>query len=357
VPRVVGRIAADGTFDTSTIIPDLDDGTGADSGSPRSAISTNGADIWVTGAEGGVRYTTLGNTGPTTQINSDITNLRHIDIFNGQLYTSTMSGNTVRIASVGTAVPTSTGQTLTALPGVPGNGGTAATNPDQTQFWMADLSSTEPGADTLYVADSRNQANNGGLYKYSFVSGTWVANGGLFGTQTPPTSILRGIVGEVNGSTVNIYMTRNNGQQLMKVVDTTGYNGTLGGAATVLTTLTSPSPGNWKFAGLDFVPVAGVPGDFDHDTMVDDDDFNVWTTNFGTGTGADADGDGDSDGVDFLTWQRNYGVGVPAAVSGGAVPEPGAAILAAIGLVGAVAHGRRRAEVTAERFQARFIQH
>ena len=95
VPRVVGRIAADGTIDTSTVIPDLDDGTGTNSGSPRGVISTNGTDLWVTGAEGGVRYTTLGNTAATTQINADITNLRHIDIFNEQLYVSTMSGPTV----------------------------------------------------------------------------------------------------------------------------------------------------------------------------------------------------------------------------------------------------------------------
>lgn len=335
VPRVVARVSADGTIDTSTILTDLDDGLGTQSGSPRSAMSTNGTDIWVTGAEGGVRYTTFGSTAASTQLSSDITNLRHVDIFGGQLHISTMSGSAVRIGTVGSGTPTTSGQTIATLPGVPTTG-TGGANPDPTQFWMADLSETEPGPDVLYIADSRSQTNLGGLYKFSLVSGTWNANGSIAGVQTPnpAVSILRGITGRVNGSNVDIFMTRNNGQQLMTVSDASGHNGTLSGAATVLTTLAAPSPGNWKFAGIDWAPVAGnepIPGDFNNDQKVDDDDFDEFVAEFGDTL----------DGEDFLDFQQFYGTGVPAAAAAGAVPEPGTVALAGIALVGLLGRMRR----------------
>ena len=73
-----------------------------------------------------------------------------------------------------------------------------------------------------------------------------------------------------------------------------------------------------------------LSGDFDGDGDVDGDDLTDWKTSFGPGGGADADGDGDSDGADFLTWQRELS---PASVvASGAVPEPAAWMLAALGL-------------------------
>src|SRR5688500_4424962 len=44
VNRVVGRVAADGTIDTTTALSDFS--TGA---SPRGVVSTNGNDLWITG--------------------------------------------------------------------------------------------------------------------------------------------------------------------------------------------------------------------------------------------------------------------------------------------------------------------
>src|SRR5438105_3137270 len=87
VPRVVGIIkASTGGVDTSTALSDF-----ADANNPRSAVTSDGTNIWVAGAAGGARYATLGNT-TSTQLSTTVTNLRAIEIFSGQLYTSTSSG-------------------------------------------------------------------------------------------------------------------------------------------------------------------------------------------------------------------------------------------------------------------------
>lgn len=55
VPRVVARVDGSGAIDTSTALTDY-----ASANNPRSAASTNGLDLWVSGGAGGVRYATLG---------------------------------------------------------------------------------------------------------------------------------------------------------------------------------------------------------------------------------------------------------------------------------------------------------
>lgn len=86
-------------------------------------------------------------------------------------------------------------------------------------------------------------------------------------------------------------------------------------------------------------------GDFNGDGDVDGADFFAWQTNFPTSMSAtledgDADGDGDVDGADFVVWQTNF----PFTSGSGAapVPEPTAAILAALATFGVVAFGRWR---------------
>lgn len=82
--------------------------------------------------------------------------------------------------------------------------------------------------------------------------------------------------------------------------------------------------------GQDTLPF--IPGDFDSDGDVDEDDLPDWEDSFGLDGGADADNDSDSDGADFLAWQRNLGTGVPAMPANAAVPEPAAWPLVAAGL-------------------------
>src|SRR5262249_44701742 len=107
VPRVVGRVDFAGNIDTTTALTDF-----ADGGNPRSAASTNGTDLWVAGSTGGVRSTTLGST-TSTQISTTVTNLRQVNVFGGQLDVSTSSGSAVRLGTVGSGLPTTSGQTIT----------------------------------------------------------------------------------------------------------------------------------------------------------------------------------------------------------------------------------------------------
>jgi hypothetical protein len=79
-------------------------------------------------------------------------------------------------------------------------------------------------------------------------------------------------------------------------------------------------------------------GDFDGDGDVDGQDLARWKTAYGLTALGDGDDDNDSDGNDFLIWQRDLG---PAA-GVGAVPEPGSAALALVGLAALAGIKRRR---------------
>jgi hypothetical protein len=89
---------------------------------------------------------------------------------------------------------------------------------------------------------------------------------------------------------------------------------------------------------------AGIPGDFNGDSMVDGSDLTIWKNNVGMQGGAsssvgDADSDEDVDGADFLVWQRN--VGAPsAALATTSIPEPTAAMLLLLSALACI-RGRR----------------
>ena len=55
-----------------------------------------------------------------------------------------------------------------------------------------------------------------------------------------------------------------------------------------------------------------LPGDYDHNGVVDTTDYDVWRQNFGS---ANAAADGDRNGVvdagDFLIWQKSSGTSLP----------------------------------------------
>jgi DNA/RNA endonuclease G (NUC1) len=236
VQRVIGRVDAAGTINTTTVFA----GTAGNSfsgGGPRSVVSDAGTNFWAVGSVSGVQYITLGATS-STQVNSTATNLRGTNIFGGQLYISSGAG-TIRMGAVGTGTPTSSGQTITNLPGFPAT--TAANG-----FFFADLNAGVAGVDTLYVADD----GTGQVLKYSLVGGNWVANGSVAVTAA------RGLTGSVSGTTVTLFGTLGStGTTLYKLIDSTGYNATISGSPSTIALAGT----NKAFRGVAFAPSSGPP--------------------------------------------------------------------------------------------------
>jgi hypothetical protein len=101
---------------------------------------------------------------------------------------------------------------------------------------------------------------------------------------------------------------------------------------------------DFYFAWVDFTnPVTlaapSDPADFNDDGAVDGADLAVWEAAFGVNGNADANGDGLSNGADLLAWQRAF---APAAAAAAGVPEPTAAVLTLLSVVGATSATRRR---------------
>ena len=178
VNRVIGRVDGAATIDTTTALTDAYSGTAGTAGNPRGAVSTDGMNFWTSGngataTSAGSRYTTLGST-TSLQLSNTFTNLRATNIFGGQLYVSAGLA-AFRLGTVGTGTPTTSGQTITSLPGFPVATGGNPLSP--YQFFFADLDAGVAGVDTVYVADDSSLVNGGGIQKYSLVGGSWVANG------------------------------------------------------------------------------------------------------------------------------------------------------------------------------------
>ncbi len=226
VSRVLGRIDSAGVINTTTGLTDAFSG-----GAIRGATSNNGIDFWAIGGNQGVRYAQLGTT-TSTLISPTITNLRTVNIFEGQLFTSTASGTNSRIGMVGTGLPT-TATTTTNFAGL--------TTGSSYNFYFCDLSTSESGQDTLYIANDDVNA----LQKWSKVSGVWTQNGTIGVTADS----YRGLTGKVNGSTVTLYATRT-ANKITSVVDSSGYNTA---PVTVITDLVTAAT-NTAYRGIALAP-------------------------------------------------------------------------------------------------------
>jgi hypothetical protein len=75
----------------------------------------------------------------------------------------------------------------------------------------------------------------------------------------------------------------------------------------------------------------GVPGDYNQNGVVDAADYVVWRKKVGPGSLQNEGGisPGVVDGADYNFWRSRFGAtsGAGAALDGGAVPEPGSALL------------------------------
>jgi hypothetical protein len=223
VPRVIARVeVATGTYERTNALTDF-----ATNSNPRSVTSDNGERFWVGGGSGGVRYVAAVGATSSTQVSSTITNVRQVNIFDGQLYVS--AGGNIQLGTVGTGLPTNSGNPITGLNGFAMSGSTYG-------YFFADLNPNVPGVDTLYVADDGNV--RGGITKWTLVNGVWLP-GNTIGQDADD---YRGLTGYVEGTTVVLFATRrggtgaNGGGELVKLVDTTGYNGTFSAQPTLLAT-------------------------------------------------------------------------------------------------------------------------
>jgi Immunoglobulin I-set domain/Thrombospondin type 3 repeat len=228
VPRVVARVDMNGNIDTSTAL-----GDSYSANNIRSAASVDGSAFWTGGTAatgGGVRYATLGAT-TATGLSTTITNTRVINIFGGQLYTSSATGAFQGVSTVGSGLPTTSGQTIALLPGFPTSSG-----PSSYDYFLADPA-------TLYVADDR-ATSAGGIQKWTLSSGTWT----LQYTLSPAANLgCRGLTGVVSGGIATLFATtaQTANNEIVTVTDT--------GAGSLFTVLAT-SANNEIFRGLRKIP-------------------------------------------------------------------------------------------------------
>ena len=241
VARVIGLIAADGTLNTATSAGDAFSGSNI-----RSATTADGSGFYVVGGNSGVRYVPFGGV-TNTQLNTAPTNIRYINTIDGNLYISASSSPNIGISQVGTGLPTTAGQSVTTLPGFPST--VAGASP--YAFYFADLSTTVPGADVVYVADDRTNGS-GGIQKWSLVAGSWVLNGTIGGSAT---AALRGLNGRISGTDVTLVASGNGG--IFLVSDNAGYN--VAPSTAALSSPIATAATNTAFRGLAFAPVTPVP--------------------------------------------------------------------------------------------------
>jgi hypothetical protein len=270
VPRTIGVIKYDGTVESGVALTDVSSGA-----TFNGVYSPDGNQFYATGYAGEVRYVSSYTPSATTQTSTQIDtgvnggNLQLISVgaAGDQLYVSSNSGGSVKIGAVGSGMPTTSGQTITPLAGIPLGGGNVPIQP--IAFYFTKLSPTSTGPDTLYIADDGSNFNNGSISKWTLnpTTGLWNETGEIDANG----GTLQGfdmMTGETVGNTVTLFMTYGNGGNsnvgiglLYSVTDTTGYGGNLnsssGATPTILASTGSTSEENLR--GVSLVPVAPQP--------------------------------------------------------------------------------------------------
>ncbi|MBI5434769.1 MAG: DUF3616 domain-containing protein, partial [Planctomycetes bacterium] len=273
-PRVVARWDLAGNLDTSTGLTD------AHSAGNIRSVASDGTSFWTAGSNASVRYAAALGATTTTQLATTPTNCRVVGIEGGQLYVSNASGAFQGVSTVGTGLPTTSGQTITLLPGFPTTSG-----PSSYDYFFADAS-------TLYVADDRT-STSGGIQKWTLSAGTWT----LQYTLNPVGAGCRGITGVVNAGVATLFATTtaSNANTLVTVTDT--------GAGSTFTTIAATGT-NTALRGVRFIP-GGCTVDSDGDLTPDctdgcpNDANKIAPGICGCGVSdADTDGDGTADCID-----------------------------------------------------------
>jgi hypothetical protein len=221
----------------------------------RSMIATSANTFYATGAgnsgTGGAWYY---NGSSYTQLSTDVTNLRTVGIFGGQLYASSSSGSFLGITKIGNGLSTTGGQSTT----VAINTGTGSSSYGFTMF----DTNNDNVLDLAYIADDRS-TTGGGLQKWVFNGTTWTNSWSLLvnnslntlsATTASGFAGLRGLTGTwdaVNGAQLFATTTEGSNNRLISITDT-------GLTPTTYSTLASAGA-NYVFRGVDLsVPAPGA---------------------------------------------------------------------------------------------------
>jgi hypothetical protein len=226
----------------------------------RSAIATSSTTFYAsgtsTGTTGGVWYS---DGASFTQVSSTATgqptNMRNVEIYNGQLFASSSATTGYGIWSIGTGLPTSAGSTSTLAINTAGIG---TGNASPSGFVMFDTNK-DSLLDTAFIADDRTSAG-GGLQKWTFNGTAWVnsyslrfdaAAGNLSATASSGFVGIRGLTGGYDDTTGAFSLfattTETASNRIVSVLDN-------GATPTTYTTLASAGANN-VFRGIDIVTV------------------------------------------------------------------------------------------------------
>ncbi len=238
-PRTVAVVNGKGEINTTTALTDF-----ANENNARSATSSECKKIWLGGdgtkTTGGIVFTEVGkSTG--TQLDENDTNVRQVEVVDGQLYISAdpTKAGAVTVGTVGAKLPEAAKQTITNLP--------FETPPEEPYAYsMLTLGMGSPSTpDTIYVADNKRNA----VVKYCLDEGKWVEHGSV----EIPAELTGLTANDVNG-VVTIYATSSgsNGKTgtLYRISDVSGVNGTLSGIPVEI----DKAPANEAFRGVAFAP-------------------------------------------------------------------------------------------------------
>ena len=250
VSRVIGRVAADRTVDTTTAFTSaaFDGGASNAQANDRAVASYDGSAFWVSGAgannSGGIWYISFGATSGTQitgQSGNNPGNVRLCGIFNGQLYASTNVAPFFGVFSVGTGLPADKAP-ATLLTGFPTSGSSSPVD-----FAVLDRDPNIAGVDTIYLADDRATASGGGIQKWTFNGTTWTLAYTL--KNGLPTGVRHLLAIEIPNDGVLLLAgtTSTPSNAIVKVVDT--------GSGSTATSFVSTLLPNTAFRGLASSPI------------------------------------------------------------------------------------------------------
>ncbi len=232
----------------------------------RSSIATSGSTFYGVGTSSGSPVTGGAwyfDGTAFTQVSStatgQVTNLRNVEIYNNQLFFSTGSGTTRGVYSIGSGLPTTSGQTATSLI----NMGTSA---EAYGFVLFDTNN-DSTLDLAYVADDRTTSTAGGINRFNFSGGAWSQTGSAFRFDTSSSLLttstataggslvsIRGLTGTYDAatSTATLFATTTGtmNNSLISFLDTGSLS-----TSTTFNTLQSAGT-NFVFRGVDVSPVA-----------------------------------------------------------------------------------------------------